>query len=148
MTAAAARKICRSYWKGHVRTMHIWCCWTAMWPISRLVRRRDAAFYLGMDRNRFNAEVRPFLTEIPIGEQGIAFDRLDLDAWADGYVSRNGRPGRPMGVLTWDAKDHRVSSNAVRSGTSISKSAGGEFAEALAQVISKRRSATSRGCVR
>lgn len=35
-----------------------------------------------MDRNRFNAEVRPFVTELPIGTQGIAFDRLDLDQWA------------------------------------------------------------------
>ena len=45
-----------------------------------------------MDRNRFNAEVRPHLTEIPIGIQGIGFDRLELDAWVDDYKSRNGRP--------------------------------------------------------
>ena len=49
----------------------------------RLVRMRDAPGYLGMDRNRFNPEVRPFLTEVPLGTQRIAFDRLDLDAWAD-----------------------------------------------------------------
>lgn len=50
-------------------------------PITpRLIRLRDAPAYLGMDRNRFNAEVRPCLTEIPIGKQGIAFDRLELDA--------------------------------------------------------------------
>ena len=48
----------------------------------------------GMDRNRFNAEVRPYLTEIPIGKQGIGFDRLELDAWVDDYKSRNGRPAR------------------------------------------------------
>ncbi len=62
--------------------------------IPRFFRLRDAPAYLGMDRNRFNAEVRPYLTEIPIGEQGIAFDRLELDAWADDYIRRNGRPGR------------------------------------------------------
>jgi len=45
----------------------------------RLIRFRDAPRYLGMDRNRFNTEVRPYLTEIPIGRQGIAFDRLDPD---------------------------------------------------------------------
>jgi hypothetical protein len=56
-----------------------------------LVRFRDAPNYLGMDRNRFNAEVRPFLTRIPIGHQGIAFDRLELDAWVEDYISRNGR---------------------------------------------------------
>jgi hypothetical protein len=36
-----------------------------------------------MDKNLFNKIVRPELIEIPIGRQGIAFDRLDLDAWAD-----------------------------------------------------------------
>ena len=58
----------------------------------RLLRLRDAPLYLGMDRNRFNREVRPQLTEIPIGRQGIAFDRLELDAWIDDYKYRNGRP--------------------------------------------------------
>ena len=51
--------------------------------VPRLIRFRDAPLYLGMDRNRFNAEVRPYLVEIRIGQQGIAFDRLDLDAWVD-----------------------------------------------------------------
>ncbi len=46
-----------------------------------------------MDRNRFNVEVRPHLIEIPIGATGVAFDRVDLDAWADQYKARNGRPG-------------------------------------------------------
>lgn len=61
--------------------------------MPRLIRLRDAPHYLGMDRNRFVREVRPFLTEIRMGTQGIAFDRLDLDAWADDYKHRNGRPG-------------------------------------------------------
>ena len=38
----------------------------------RLIRVRDAPTYLGMDRNRFNREVRPALTEIAIGRQGVA----------------------------------------------------------------------------
>ncbi|MEX0975660.1 MAG: hypothetical protein WDZ50_01010 [Woeseia sp.] len=59
--------------------------------LPRLLRFRDAPRYLGMDRNRFNLVVRPHLTNIPIGRQGIAFDRLELDAWVDDYKSRNGR---------------------------------------------------------
>ena len=54
----------------------------------------EAGAYLAMNRNRFNAEVRPHLTEIPIGRRGIAFDRLELDAWADQYMARNGRPAQ------------------------------------------------------
>lgn len=41
----------------------------------RLIRLKDASKYLGMDKNRFNREVRPRLIVIPIGKQGIAFDR-------------------------------------------------------------------------
>ncbi len=59
--------------------------------LPRLVRLRDAPAYLGMDRNRFNRDIRPHLTRIPIGQQGIAFDRLELDAWVEDYISRNGR---------------------------------------------------------
>ncbi len=65
--------------------------YTSIVLLPRLVRFRDVPGYLGMDRNRFNAEVRPFLTKIPIGQQGIAFDRLELDAWVEDYISRNGR---------------------------------------------------------
>ena len=60
--------------------------------LPRFIRLRDAPPYLGMDRNRFNIEVRPYITEIPIGAQGIAFDRLEIDAWADQYKVCNGRP--------------------------------------------------------
>ena len=47
-----------------------------------------------MDRNRFDADVRPYLTEIPVGDRGIGFDRLELDAWVEAYIAARGRPGR------------------------------------------------------
>jgi len=58
--------------------------------LPRFIRLRDAPGYLGMDKNRFNREVRKSLTEIPIGKQGIAFDRLEMDAWAEQYMNRCG----------------------------------------------------------
>jgi hypothetical protein len=33
-----------------------------------------------MDRNKFNSDVRPYLTKVPLGTQAIVFDRLELDA--------------------------------------------------------------------
>ncbi len=60
--------------------------------LPKFIRFRDAPLYLGMDRYRFNNEVRPHLREIPIGVQGIAFDRFELDDWAEHYKQRNGRP--------------------------------------------------------
>ena len=60
-------------------------------PTPRLIRLRDAPTYPGMDKNRFNRKVRSNLAQIPIGKQGIAFDRLEIDAWLEDYVKCNGR---------------------------------------------------------
>ena len=60
--------------------------------LPRVLRLRDAPGYLGTNRNFFNASVRPYVSEIRIGRQGVAFDRLELDAWWEQYKSRNGRP--------------------------------------------------------
>lgn len=109
--------------------------------LPRVIRFRDAPFYLGMDRNRFNAEVRPHLTEIPIGRQGIGFDRLELDAWFDEYTARNGRPAR-KGTTEWDANKRPASSKGAGFGTSTKGSRGGEFAKALDQLASRKRSNT------
>ena len=69
----------------------------------RLIRFRDAPRYLG-NRNRFNTDVRPYLVEIRIGKQGVAFDRLEMDAWVDQYISRNGCPAEPSGENSWQRK--------------------------------------------
>ena len=104
----------------------------------RLVRFRDAPYYVGMDRNRFNREVRPFITTIPIGRQGLAFDRLELDAWVEDYKSRNGRPAAKR-RKPWDVEKHRDSSIAAGSGTSTRESEVNAFAKALAKSASKKR---------
>jgi predicted DNA-binding transcriptional regulator AlpA len=107
--------------------------------LVRLIRLRDAAEYLGMDKNRFNAEVRPQLIEIPIGKQGIAFDRLDLDAWVDHYKRRNGRPvSRNSRRQIWDENEYQGFSKSEIRGTSTNKSMGTGFAKALEQVLSKK----------
>jgi hypothetical protein len=94
--------------------------------LPRCIRLRDVPFYLGMDRNRFNAEVRQFLTCIPIGRQGIAFDRLELDAWVEDYISRNGR--RPKAPQPEDDTCQNVTvcrGSARKAGSGTSKNAAG-----------------------
>ena len=110
--------------------------------LPRLIRLRDAAFYVGMDKNRFNQEVRPYLTSLPIGNQGVAFDRIDLDNWVDDYKSRNGRPSTLSGDNIWDAKERPGSASVVTtvSGTSKNRSSESAFVKALAQAISKKPS--------
>ena len=110
--------------------------------LPRLIRFRDAPAYVGMDRNRFNEEVRPFLTEVPIGKQGISFDRLELDAWVDDYIACNGRPAR-KGVTSWDATKYPASLREPGSGISTNTYKGGEFAKALEQLVSKKQRRTS-----
>lgn len=51
----------------------------------RFIRLKNAPYYLGMDKNRFAQEVRPHLPSLRIGRTGIAFDRHDLDSWADSF---------------------------------------------------------------
>ena len=108
--------------------------------LPRVIRLRDAAAYLGMDKNRFDREVRPSLTEFPIGDQGVGFDRLDLDNWFDEYKARNGRPGKQKGVnKPWDERKSPVSSTGKGSGISTKLSEEEEFAKALASATSRKR---------
>jgi hypothetical protein len=72
--------------------------------LPRLIRLRDAPYFFGMDKNRFNREVRPLLTEIQVGKQGRAFDRLEMEAAAEDYKSRNGRPAAER-KKPWDTQD-------------------------------------------
>lgn len=111
--------------------------------LPRFVRFRDAPFYVGMDRNRFNTEVRPYLTKIPIGRQGLAFDRLELDAWVEEYISRNGRSGRLQGERLWDAEGSPVSTGEGAFGTSTNRSKGNEFAKALDRLSLQKPNALS-----
>ena len=109
--------------------------------LPRFIRFRDAPFYLGMDRNRFNAEVRPHLTKIPIGSRGIAFDRLELDAWVEDYKSRNGRPAKRSSI--WDAENHLASRKEANFGALTRESKDTEdWSKAVARVTSTKRSAT------
>ena len=114
--------------------------------LPRLIRLRDVPDYLGMDRHRFNDDVRPLLTEIPIGSQGIAFDRLDLDAWVDDYKQCSGRPAATnlRSLEIWDVNERRVSTNVVTSGILTRKSSDADFVRALALATSRKPKSTSR----
>ena len=111
--------------------------------MPRVLRLRDAPRYLGMNRNFFNAEVRPFLTESRIGRQGVAFDRLELDAWWEQYQSRNGRPAARRNK-PWDKRKdgYPASLSGAVSGTSTRKSEVADFAKALAKTASGKRMVT------
>ena len=112
--------------------------------LPRLVRLRDAPGYLGMDRHRFNDEVRPNMTEIPIGSQGVAFDRLDLDAWVDDYKRCSGRPAvtRQRSLEQWDEKNRQVFSKEGSTGMLIKQSLDAEFEKALVRATSKKQKNT------
>ena len=106
--------------------------------LPRIIRIRDAPFYLGMDKNRFNKEVRPSLTEMKIGTQGIAFDRLELDAWVDNLKSRTGKPGTRKLEKLLCLKKPLALSKGTNFGTSTKSSADGAFAKALEHATSKK----------
>ncbi|HAT3986261.1 TPA: hypothetical protein F8V10_01125 [Legionella pneumophila] len=115
--------------------------------LPRLIRLRDAPTYVGMDRHRFNKDVRPKLVEIPMGSQGIAFDRLDLDAWVDDYIQCSGRPAAVKGgsLEIWDEKERQGYKSVVASGVLTKRSSDDDFAKALVLTTSKRRKSISQG---
>jgi hypothetical protein len=92
-----------------------------------------------MNKNLFNRNVRPRLTEIRIGKQGRAFDRLEMEAAAEEYMSRNGRPAATRSK-PWDKTEGECqdSNDVVASGTSTRSSTEREFAKALAQATTRK----------
>ena len=114
----------------------------------RFVRLRDAPRYFGMDKNRFNREIRPQLTEIRIGSQGRAFDRLEMSEVAEDYKSRDGIPAAlsTRKKPPWEIEKRQVSPSAEGSGTSTRNSEVLAFAKALElATCSKLRSISQSG---
>ena len=119
----------------------------------RILRASAAPRYLGMCRTEFNKTVRPYVREFRIGVQGIGFDREELDAWADAYISRaiiekEGAKGHDhprserQGDKPWREKPLAASTKGTRSGTSTRSSEVSEFRKALEQAIGRRQSST------
>lgn len=109
----------------------------------RALRLKDAPRYLGMNRNRFNALVRPHVPEIREGRT-VMFDRLDLDAWWDKYKARNGHPAGNGGE---SCQSERRPVSFKGTGSGISTRSGGEsgFAAALDAARSRTRRLSSPG---
>ncbi|HFL2187533.1 MULTISPECIES: hypothetical protein [Pseudomonas] len=129
---------------------------TAAKPSSiqpRFIRFGDAPGYLGMCRDEFNKTVRPNVREFPIGKQGVAFDRQELDEWADAYIEAraiekatgqdNNRPrSERRGDDTWREKRSPASTRRAVSGKSTKSTKGSEFEKVLELVTGKRQSST------
>jgi hypothetical protein len=110
----------------------------------RVIRAKDAASYLGMDRNRFNREVKPCVIAIPIGAQGVAYDRFDLDVWWEDYKRRNGQPGAlcKKGEAQWENECQVSTAGQISRavcGTSTKSSTVNAFAKAVERATKKKR---------
>ncbi|MCQ1989568.1 hypothetical protein NNX13_06765 [Pseudomonas sp. Eb3] len=129
---------------------------TALQP--RFLRAKDAPGYLGMHKDEFKITVRPYVREFPIGKQGVGFDRLELDAWADAYIEAmavekasnqdNNRPRSVSGVMesketSWPKRQSQGSRKCrTASGKSTKSTEGSEFKRALVLLTGKKQSST------
>lgn len=113
--------------------------------LPRFIRFRSAPAFFGMNKNHFNQLIRPRLTAIRIGQQGLAFDRLEMEAAAEEYRRRNGVPvalserSKPL----WEDKRRRGSPEEGSTGISTSSSEERAFAKALERAICGKRRSTS-----
>ncbi|MDT4806410.1 hypothetical protein FQZ97_392420 [compost metagenome] len=119
----------------------------------RILRANAAPAYLGMCRTEFNKTVRPHVREFRIGQQGIGFDREELDAWVDAYIEwaiieKDGAKGHDhsrserRGEKPWREKRSAASTKGTGSGTSTRSTEVSEFRKALEQVTGRRQSST------
>ena len=120
----------------------------------RFMRAGEAPEYLSMNLALFNELVRPFVSEFPIGERGVGFDRLELDEWASNYVETKAidkkgaseqqlpRSERQIGESTWRAKPSRAFPKGTGSGISTRKSTANDFTKVLELVNGKKQSGT------
>tara|TARA_R110000822_G_scaffold283119_3_gene404654 strand:- start:424 stop:825 length:402 start_codon:yes stop_codon:yes gene_type:complete len=119
----------------------------------RFLRASTAPAYLGMCREEFNKTVRPNVREFPIGKQGIGFDRIELDQWADSWAEsmaiekqtdQDNNPPRSgrQGAKQWREKQCRASTRGTGFGTSTKSSEVADFKKALEQARGKKPSST------
>jgi len=104
--------------------------------MPRIIRVKDAPAYVGMTRNRFNSDVRPHIQALQIGDGGIGFDRLDLDAWVDTEKQRQQKDTQ------WHKNAPQDLLNAATPGTSTNAIAANSSAAALEQTILQKRKNT------
>lgn len=104
----------------------------------RLIRLKNAPKYVGATKNVFNKTIRPYLTTIRIGRRGIAFDRLEIDAWIEQNKGRGGKRPNNGGNSLWDENARQASTNAGVPGILTSRSLDNEFWKILEQVRSKK----------
>ena len=63
---------------------------------ARIIRAGYAKAYAGMSERVFNRAIRPFLREIEIGEQGVGFDRVELDRVLEQYIESHSTPAKEV----------------------------------------------------
>lgn len=100
----------------------------------RIVRAGQAPAYCGMGRELFSDQIRPFVSVIEMGKQGLGFDRLELDAALDEYISRRGRAPAQKWSNAKCQKTGMVSALGVAPGTSRNELTDRGFAKALDQL--------------
>jgi len=101
----------------------------------RIIRAGQAPAYCGMGRDIFAKEIRPFVSEIDVGQQGIGFCRLELDAALDEYISRRGRAPAQKRSNKACQKMATVSVFAAGNGTSKRGLTDSEYANLLDQAV-------------
>ena len=111
----------------------------------RIIRAGQAQIYCGMCDRVFNAEIRPYLTEIRIGVQGVGFDRFEMDEVLNDYIDRYGRApskAKENDKCKKERNQARVYTKGAVCGTLISASVDAEYAKALARATGKMRKST------
>lgn len=107
----------------------------------RIIRAGQAPSYCGMCERLFNAEIKPSLTKIQIGVQGVGYDRFEIDEALDDYIARYGRAPKKGKEEHNQCKNEEppVSGKLMGSGISTKPSTVRDFAKAARRAKSTKQ---------
>lgn len=117
----------------------------------RVIRMKDAPAYLGMSRAVFRRSVLPFVPSFPVGDQGVGFDRRDLDDWLDRYKAAHAIDKTLIHAKSVNCSERSISEDSLwgekicpaspreaSCGTSTRLSAASDFTRALVAVRERK----------
>ena len=115
-------------------------------PIKRFYTATEARDFLGMNKNEWYRDAKPYLSEIKRGKQKSVYCFYELNALASKIKVARGRPAEKE-IEQWDNLNQPDSTNqmAVESGTLIRSSKVPDFAKAAERIRSKKRSKSLSG---
>ena len=112
---------------------------------AKIIRLSDAPSYLGVNKNKFNRDIRPLLHELALGDRSVGFNRSELDNFIDKQTDQDTtKELEPWELPPKNGTARLASSSGETSGTSSARSATPKLDAAFKQVTADKQKKSMR----